>query len=104
MTMPKLLQIDFPVSGPWGDEMAQAYADLARKIAGTPGLLWKIWTENPATGEAGGIYLFEDDASLAAYLTEHTERLKSFGIATINAKKFEVNEPLTQMTRGRLGD
>ena len=26
--MPTLLQIDFPLSGPWGDEMAEAFGDL----------------------------------------------------------------------------
>ena len=99
----QLLQIDFPAGGPWGEEMASAYVDLAHTIAGAPGLIWKIWTENPETKEAGGIYLFEDEASLAAYLEEHTARLKSFGVAQINAKRFAVNEPLTQITRGGLG-
>jgi hypothetical protein len=99
---PKLLQIDFPVAGPWGAEMAAAYSDLARNIAETPGLRWKIWTENAQTGESGGIYLFEDEASLDAYLKMHTERLKSFGITNINAKKFDVNDELNQITRARL--
>ena len=65
-------------------------------------MIWKTWTENPETGEAGGIYLFEDEVSLNAYLIMHTERLKSFGIEQINAKKFDVNEPLTAMTHGKL--
>ena len=65
--MPCLLQFDFPFSGPWGDQMAGAMQDLARSIAQEPGLRWKIWTENEATGEAGGIYLFEDVASAQAY-------------------------------------
>lgn len=96
----KLLQFDFPANGPWGDDMAQAYSGLAEDIARTPGLLWKIWTENPATGEAGGIYLFADDESADAYARMHRERLESFGIKNIRAKKFEVNEPLTRITRG----
>lgn len=98
----KLLQINFPFNGPWGNDMAQAYSELAHKLSDTPGLLWKIWIENPNTGETGGIYLFEDEASLDTFLTEHTARLNSFGIENINAKKFDVNEPLTQITRGKL--
>jgi hypothetical protein len=98
----QLLQIDFPSAGPWGREMSVGYEGLAEVIGETPGLIWKIWTENPVTGEAGGIYLFSNEEKLAAYLTEHTERLKSFGITDIRAKKFEVNEPLTQLTRGKL--
>lgn len=95
--------MDFPVSGPWGEDMTRAYRELAETIARTPGLIWKIWTENEAAGEAGGIYLFEDEASLAAYLEEHTARLREFGIADINAKIFDVNEGLTGMTRGAIG-
>jgi hypothetical protein len=98
----KLLQIDFPMDGPWGAGMTQAYSDLAQKIAKTPGLIWKIWTENPRTRESGGIYLFENDATLNAFLTEHTAQLRSLGIESINAKQFDVNESLTQITRGKL--
>jgi hypothetical protein len=97
---PTLLQIDFPVNGPWGPEMATAYMDLAHQLSQTPGMLWKIWTENPDTKEAGGIYLFENEASADAYLQEHTVRLHSFGIENIRAKKFQVNQALTEITRG----
>jgi hypothetical protein len=100
--MPTLLQFDFPMQGPWGDEMAVAYADLARVIAEAPGLRWKIWTENAASGEGGGIYLFDDEASARAYLEEHTARLTGFGVSGIRAKVFEVNEQLTEVTRGPL--
>ncbi len=96
---PKLLQINFPYTGPWAGDMAAAYGDLARNIAQAPGLLWKVWIENADTGESGGIYLFVDEASLDAYLTEHTARLRSFGIRHIVAKRFDVNVPLNSMTR-----
>lgn len=100
--MPTLLQIDFPLSGPWGEEMAEAYADLARLISETPGLRWKIWTESRASGESGGIYLFDDEASARSYLEEHTRRLEGFGVTGIRARVFDVNEPLTAITRGPL--
>lgn len=97
-----LLQFDFPTEGPWGASMAEAYAGLAQQIADAPGLLWKVWTENPAAGEAGGIYLFVDEASAEAYQAFHTERLRGFGITQINVKRFAVNEPLSQITRAPL--
>ena len=53
--MPILLQVDFPYQGPWGEDMAQAMQGLAQSIAQEPGLLWKIWTENRDTSEAGAI-------------------------------------------------
>lgn len=100
--MATLLQIDFPMQGPWGDEMAGAFSDLANVIAQAPGLRWKIWTENPDQGLSGGIYLFDDDATAQAYLTEHTARLESFGITDIRAIMFQVNEGLTAINGGPL--
>ena len=99
----KLLQIDFPMQGPWGDEMASAFRGLADTIGETPGLRWKIWTENQEAGEGGGIYLFEDEDSLERYVVEHTQRLNSFGITEIRAKRFEVNEALTAVNHGPVG-
>ncbi|HEV2915127.1 MAG TPA: monooxygenase [Pyrinomonadaceae bacterium] len=98
----KLLQIDYLFSGPWGPEMAEEYSELAHRIADVPGLVCKVWTENRETGEAGGIYLFEDEASLDAYAVGKIERLKSAGVKEVRAKKFDVNEPLTRITRGRI--
>ena len=100
--MPTLLQIDFPMPGPWGEEMAAAFGDLAGIIGRAPGLRWKIWTENEEESIGGGIYLFEDDESAKAYLEEHTARLEGFGIAEIRAKVFDVNESLTALNNGPL--
>jgi Putative mono-oxygenase ydhR len=101
--MPTLVQFDFPMQGPWGDEMATAFRDLAVIIGRAPGLRWKIWTENENEQTGGGIYLFEDEDSARAYVEEHTARLEGFGVKDIRARVFEVNEPLTEMTRGPLG-
>ncbi|PMB44301.1 hypothetical protein CEN40_14245, partial [Fischerella thermalis CCMEE 5205] len=67
----RVLQINFPFNGLWGNEMMQAYSELAHKLSEIPGLLWKIWIENSNDGETGGIYLFEDASSLDIFLTEH---------------------------------
>ncbi|MCP5199569.1 MAG: monooxygenase [Gammaproteobacteria bacterium] len=98
--MAKLLQIDFPFQGPFGEAMSEALADLARSIASEPGFVWKIWTESADRGEAGGIYLFEDASSAEAYVAKHTERLKGFGIDGIRARIFDVNDALTAINRG----
>ena len=100
--MPLLLQIDFPYSGPWGQAMSQTLQPLAESIASEPGLIWKIWTENPETGEAGGIYLFSDRASAETYLAMHSQRLQALGITGINAKLFEINQALSQIDRAPL--
>jgi len=95
----KLLQIDFPYGGPWGEEMATIYSGLAEAIARTPGLVWKIWIESREDGRAGGIYLFTDEQSAANYLQEHTARLNSFGVRDIRAGFFDVNNALNNVTR-----
>ena len=54
--------------------------------------------------KAGGIYLFEDEASLDSYLAGKIERMKASGIEGVRARKFDVNERLTQITRGRISE
>ena len=100
--MPILLQVDFPYAGPWGEDMAQAMRGLAESIAQEPGLLWKIWTENRDSGEAGGIYLFADRADAERYLEMHRARLLGFGVPEVHAKLFEVNAPLSAIDRAPL--
>ncbi len=98
--MAVILQIDFPFQGPFGDDLAGAMTELAESIAGEPGFIWKIWTENPETRQAGGVYLFSDTESAQAYRTMHSERLLSFGITDARSRLFQVNEALTKMTSG----
>jgi len=95
-----LLQIDFPFPGPFGEEMTAALTDLAESITKEPGLIWKVWTENEREKEAGGIYLFETEETAKAYLKMHTARLRQFGVVEVNAKTFDVNKPLTEITQG----
>ena len=98
--MARLVQFDFPFEGPFGAAMSEALAELANSINDEPGFLWKIWTENESEATAGGIYLFEDDASAQAYIAKHSERLAHFGITGIRAKTFDVNAGLTAINRG----
>lgn len=67
----KLLQVDFNFTGPFGEEMAEKLAGLAESINNEPGF---IWTESRKDQLAGGIYLFEDEASADAYLKSLTRR------------------------------
>ncbi|QEK65296.1 monooxygenase [Bacillus safensis] len=100
--MAHLLQMDFKMKGPFGDEMAKEFSDLAKSINEEDGFIWKIWTENPEKNEAGGIYLFETKEAAENYLEMHSKRITSFGITDINAKIFNINAPLTHITKGPL--
>ena len=59
-----------------------------------------IWTEEPATGRAGGIYLFETRAAAEAYHAMHATRLAARGVTGIEATYRGVNEALTRIDRG----
>jgi hypothetical protein len=97
--MAVVLQFDFPHQGPWGDDMVGAMQALAESINQEPGFIWKIWTENTDTQEAGGVYLFEDKASALAYQEKHSARLAQFGVNGINAKLFEVNDAMSAINK-----
>ena len=97
--MQKLLQIDFPFNGPFGEEMSTVLAELAQSIIEEPGFIWKIWTEQQSLKEAGGIYLFTDEPSAQAYLDKHTARLKSLGVNEVRARIYDVNQSLSKITK-----
>ena len=101
-SMTTLLYFEFPSAGPFGQDASTAYADLAADISTEEGLIWKVWTEQPETSTAGGVYLFKDADSAARYVETHTQRLASFGITDITAKQFAVNEELSDTTQAVL--
>ena len=49
------------------EEFQQMAAQLGQAFANVPGCVWKIWLINSETKEAGAVYLFEDETSLANF-------------------------------------
>ena len=99
----KLLQIHFTFHGPFGAEMSQQLVELVESINQEPGFIWKIWTENEANHEAGGIYLFQDQDTALAYVKKHTARLKHLGVEEVFFKIFDINEPLSKINHSHIG-
>ena len=99
----KLVQIHFDFHGPFGAEMSNQLVELAESINQEPGFIWKIWTENAAHNEAGGIYLFQDENTALAYIKKHTARLKHLGVTDVTFKIFDINEPLSKINHGHIG-
>jgi hypothetical protein len=95
---PVVLIFDFP-NATFGPDRTEALKPLAEDIAGQPGLLWKIWTESPAEGRAGGVYLFADRASAEAYHAMHAKRLAARGVTGIEATYRGVNGTLSRIDR-----
>ncbi len=97
----RILQINFKFSLSRG-EYDQVASSLASDFAALAGLRWKIWIMNEAEREAGGIYMFEDAASVKAYLdgplaakvTDHP------ALSDFSVKQFDVMEDVTKTTRG----
>ena len=94
----KILQINYKLNGPRA-EYEKENLPYAQPIADIPGLRWKVWIINEAQSEAGGIYLFDDDAAVQAFLGEPIiAEMK--GDPTLSIKAFDVIGELTSVTRG----
>lgn len=97
----KLLQLNFKFSVS-SAEYEAAVSPLASEFAAVPGLRWKIWIINDQDSEAGGIYMFDDEPSLHAYLEGPlAAQVKSHpALSDMSAKLFDVMEGVTAITRG----
>src|SRR5699024_960504 len=102
MTMAYVLQVDFKMNGPFGVEMAEAFSDFAKSINEVEGFMWKVWTENTETNEAGGIYIFQTKETAENYLDMHAKRLARFGITDINAKNNAITSKLIEIPKETL--
>jgi hypothetical protein len=97
----RILQINFKFNVSRA-EYEQAVTSLSDDVAALAGLRWKIWIMNEPEREAGGIYLFEDAASVKAFLegplaatvTSHP------ALSDFSVKQFDVMEDLTKTARG----
>ena len=96
-----MLQVNFNYSVS-KEEYEQAVAPLADKFANVPGLKWKIWILNSEKSEAGGIYMFDSQASLDAYLAGPLAEavLNHPALSNFDIKQFTIMEDVTKVTRG----
>ena len=94
----RILQINYKLNGPRA-EYEKENRPYAQPIADLPGLRWKVWIINEAKSEAGGIYLFDDDAAVQAFMDGPiVAEMKDD--PTLSIKAFEVMTALTAITRG----
>ena len=101
--MGKILQINMKYSAPI-DQLAKAFMELAQPIADVSGLKWKVWLHNGEEKTCGGIYLFEDDASVQGYLD--SEIVAGIGtnpaLSDVSIKVFDVLPDHSKITRAPL--
>ena len=101
--MGKILQINMKY-GISAEELSKKFMEVAQPIADMKGLKWKVWLHNVEEKSCGGIYLFEDDASVKAYLD--SEIVAGLGsnpaLSNISVKVFDVLPDHSKVTRGPL--
>ena len=97
----KILQVNLKFSIP-RVELEAAWLPAAQPIADVPGLRWKIWLMNETEHTAGGIYLFESEATMKAYMAGPivAAAMASPVLSNIEAKVFDMLESHTAITRG----
>jgi hypothetical protein len=102
--MAKLVQITFRNPNGASEAAQKAAWERAHQIAEWPGLQWKIWIAEPSQLLYGGIYLFEDENSAIAYLKSPiVDSIQALpGVSDFAAHLFDINSPLTAVTRGPL--
>ena len=97
----KILQINFKFNVS-SSEYTEAVTPMAENIANVPGLLWKVWLMNETNQEAGGIYWFNDAASLENYLESPIVATISQhpALEDISVKIFDNIAALSEVTNG----
>ena len=94
----KILQINYKLNGSRA-EYEKENLPYTQPIADIPGLRWKVWIINEAQSEAGGIYLFDNDAAVRAFMAGPIiAEMK--GDPTLSIRAFDVIAELTAITRG----
>jgi hypothetical protein len=97
----RILQVNFKFNVT-KDQYHEAVSALADNFAALDGLSWKVWIMNEAEKEAGGIYMFKDEASLKAYLDGPLAAgvISHPALSDFSVKQFEVMDDLSKVTRG----
>ena len=99
--MKKILQVNFTYDGT-KESAVESFMPIAKPIADQAGLDWKVWLWNDEARECGGVYLFQDQPSLAAYLDGPiVEQIKKHpALSNLQVKVFDVIDEPTAVTRG----
>ena len=93
--------VTFTLDGLDHDGYRAACAQMTQAFAAIPGHRAKIWLSEPATGTYGGVYLWDDRASMEAYAASElfATVASSPAFAGIVSRDFEVLEDLTLRTQ-----
>lgn len=93
------VDIDLNVST---DEWLRECQRVVDMMLSVPGLEWKLWVASPEASSAGGIYLFRDEASAAAYLSGPVIAAlrRNPSVRDVRIRVYVVDDDLSRRTRG----
>jgi hypothetical protein len=99
----QILQVNFKFTVPRA-QFENAASSVAQAFADVPGCVWKVFLMNEAESEAGGIYLFADEASVENYKSSplFASVLSNPAFSDHAVKQFEVMEDVSRITRAPL--
>ena len=100
----QILQVNFKFNVP-REQYENTVSPMAQEFAEVPGCVWKVWLINEKESEAGGIYLFSDEASVEQFKGSPlvASVLGHPALSDFNIKQFEVSEKVSRVTRAPLG-
>ena len=83
---------------------SSAFLAAAEKIAGIPGLIWKLWAYDDGAKRAENMYLFESEAEARAWGDGPLKpSLSAYpGVSDIEVRYYDVDEALSAVTRAPL--
>lgn len=86
-------------------EYEQVISPLVSEFVAVAGLRWMIWLVNMAQQEAGGICLFDDEASAQAFLAGSlvAQVRELAGMSELSLRQFDVMKNETCITHGPIG-
>ena len=101
----KILQINVDYNVPTEDFKA-SWMKAAEPISQQKGLIWKVWIYDDANRHGGGIYLFESQEDVDAYLDgDMVQAFKASPvISNLSVKVFDIGEEASAVTRAPLGE
>lgn len=101
----EIVIINFSLKGMTEYEYEKMCDEVAPAFAAVPGLASKVWLADRTTGVYGGVYTFENGASVDAFMgSELFAQVGAIpGLAGISVRRFGVLSAPTAVTRGLVG-
>lgn len=96
-----ILQVNFDLDFDHNEHRVETLARAKHHIEEMPGLIWKLWLRDKASGRGGGIYLFKDRASAEAWGVGRMETMakRMPWCSNITWEYVEVDEELSRVTK-----